>query len=80
MFENRVLRRIFEPRSDQVTEEPREKNEELIDLYTPPNIVRVIKSKIMRWAGHVACMGRGEVYQRFWWETRGKETTWKTQA
>jgi hypothetical protein len=57
MFENRMLRRIFGPRRDEVTEELRRlHNEELIDLYSSPNIVRVIKSRRMRWAGHVACM------------------------
>ena len=42
-------------------------NVELNDLYSSPSIVLVIKSRRMRWAGHVACMGRGEVYTRFWW-------------
>ena len=42
-------------------------NEELNDLYSSPNIVRVIKSRRMRWAGHVACMGRGEANTGFWW-------------
>jgi len=53
-----VLRRIFGPRRDEVTGEWRRlHNEELNDLYCSPNIVRVIKSRRMRWAGHVACMG-----------------------
>jgi len=53
-----VLRRIFGPRRDEVTGEWRRlRNEELNDLYTSPNIVRVIQSRTMRWAGHVACMG-----------------------
>jgi len=56
VFENMVLRRIFGPRRDEVTGEWRRlHNEELNDLYSP-NIVRVIKSRRMRWAGHVACM------------------------
>jgi len=58
VFENMVLRRIFGPRWDEVTGEWRNfHNEELNDLYTSPNIVRVIKSRRMRWAGHVARMG-----------------------
>ena len=55
---NMVLRRIFEPRRDEVTGEWRRlHNEELNGLYSSPNIVRVIKSRRMRWAGHVARMG-----------------------
>ena len=58
VFENRVLRRIFGPRRDEVTGEWRRlHNEELNDLYSSLNIVRVIKSRIMRWAAHVARMG-----------------------
>ena len=58
VFENRVLRRIFGPRRDEITEEWRRlHNEELNDLYSSPNIVWVIKLRRLRWAGHVACMG-----------------------
>jgi len=58
VLENMVLRRIFEPRRDEVTGEWRRlHNEELNDLYSSPNIARVIKSRRMRWAGHVARMG-----------------------
>jgi hypothetical protein len=53
VFENRVSRRIFGPKRDEVTGERRKlHNEELRDLYTSPSIVRIIKSRMMRWAGH----------------------------
>jgi len=58
VFENRVLRRVFGPKSVEVTGEWRRlHNEELNDLYSLPNIVRVVKSRRMRWAGHVTRMG-----------------------
>jgi hypothetical protein len=59
VFEYRVLRRIFEPRRDEVTGEWRKLyiNEKLNDLYSSPIIVRVTKSRRMSWAGHVARMG-----------------------
>ena len=60
VFENRVWRRIFGPKRDEVAGEWRKlHNEELNDLYSSPNIVRVIKPRRMRWAGHVARMGQG---------------------
>jgi hypothetical protein len=58
MFENRVLRKVFGPKRDEVTGEWRKlHNEALNDLYSLPNIVWVVKSRRMRWAGHVAHMG-----------------------
>ena len=65
---NRVLRGIFGPKRDEVTREWRKlHNEEFNDLYSSPNIVRVIKSRRMRWKRHVERMGRGEAYTGFWW-------------
>ena len=60
VFQNRMLRRIFGPKRDEVTGEWRKlHNEELNVLYSSPNIVQVIKSRRMRWVGHVARMGEG---------------------
>ena len=69
-----MLRRIFGPRRDEVTWDWRRLyNEELNDLYSSPNIVRVIKSRRMRWAGHVACMGEGRgVYRVLVGKPEGK--------
>jgi len=73
VFENRVLRRIFGPKREEVAGEWRKlHNEELSYLYTP-NIVRVIKSRRMRWAGHVARMGeRRGVYSVLVGKPEGK--------
>jgi len=58
VFENRVLRRVFGPKRDEVTGKWRKlHNEELNDLYSLPNIVQVVKSRRMRWAGHMERMG-----------------------
>jgi hypothetical protein len=58
VFEDRVLRRIFGPKRDEVTGEWRKlHNEELHDLYSSPSIIRIIKTRRMRWAGHVAQIG-----------------------
>ena len=62
-----MLKRILGLKRDEVTGEWRKlHNEELNGLYSPPNIVRVIKSRRMRWAGHVARMGIEEAYSGFW--------------
>jgi hypothetical protein len=59
VFENRVLRRIFGSKRDEVTGERRKlHNEELHDLYSLPSVIRIIKSRRMSWAGHVERMGK----------------------
>ena len=69
VFENRVLRRVFGPKRDEVRRDWRKlHNEKLSDLYSLPNIVRVVKSRRMRWAGHVAC-GRERGAQGYGEET-----------
>jgi hypothetical protein len=74
LFEKGVLRIIFGPRSDEVTGEWRKvHNEELKDLYSSQNIVRLVKSRRIRWAGHVARMGeRRVVYRVLAGKTEGK--------
>ena len=65
MFENRVLRRVFGPRRDELTGEWRKlHNEELRNLYSLPYIVRVVKSRRMGWSGHLAHMGEGRGVHR----------------
>jgi hypothetical protein len=57
VFENRVLRKVFGPKRDEVTGEWRKlHNEELRDLYSSPSVIRIIKSRRMRWAGNVSRM------------------------
>ena len=80
VFENRVLRRVFGPKRDVVTGEWRKLNkEELRELYSLHNIVRVVKSRRMRWAGHVARMGEGRGVGSSG-ETRGKEAIVETKT
>jgi hypothetical protein len=68
VFENRVVRRVFGPKTDEVMGEWRKlHNEELHNLYSSPDIIRQVKSRRMRWAGHVECMG--EKCTRVWWES-----------
>jgi hypothetical protein len=65
VFDNRVLRRVFGPKRDEVTGKwGKLHNEELRDLYSLPNIVQVVKSRRMRWAGHVARMEEGRSVHR----------------
>jgi hypothetical protein len=65
VFESRMLRRIFGPKKDEVTGEWRKlHNKELHDLYSSPSIIRIIKSRRIRWAGHVARMGEKRIAYR----------------
>jgi hypothetical protein len=71
VFENRVLRRIFGLKRNEVFGEWRKlNNEELRDLYSSPSIIRIIRSRRMRWEGHVACMGRRGKSTGYWWESQ----------
>jgi hypothetical protein len=71
VFENRVLRRIFGPNRDDVTGDWRKlHNEELHNFPSSPNIIRMIKSRRMRWAGHVARMGGLGMHIGYWWESQ----------
>jgi PAS domain-containing protein len=76
-FENRMFRRILGSTRDEVTGKWRNlHNEKLHDQYSSPNIVRVIKSRRMRLAGHVARMGRREEWIEFWWGSLNKRDHW----
>jgi hypothetical protein len=71
VFKNRVLRRIFGPKRDEVTGEWRKfHNEEFRHLYTSLSVIRIIKSRRMKWAGHVTRMGRRETGIDYWWESQ----------
>jgi hypothetical protein len=71
VFGNRVLRKIFGPKRDEVIGGWRKLyNEELHNFYCSPSIIRMIKSRTMRWAGHVARMGRRGMLIGFWWESQ----------
>jgi hypothetical protein len=71
VFENRLLRRIFAPKRDEVTGGwGKLHNEELHNLYPSPCIIRMIKSRMMNWAGHVARMGRTGMHIGYWSESQ----------
>jgi hypothetical protein len=82
VFKNRVLRRIFGPKKNDITGEWRRlHNDELYDLYSSPNIIWMIKSRRMRWVGHVVRMGdRRGVHRMLVGSSEDRETTWKTKA
>jgi hypothetical protein len=71
LFENRVLRRIFGPKRDEVTGCWRKlHNEALHNLYSSPNIIRMTKSRRMRWVDHTARMGRRGMHIGYWWKSQ----------
>jgi hypothetical protein len=71
VFENKLLRRIFGIKRDEVTGQWRKLHkEELRDLYSSPSIIRIIKSRRMRWAGNLARMGRRRMHIGCWWESQ----------
>jgi hypothetical protein len=78
--ENRVLRRIFGPKRDEVTRDWRKlvHNEEIHNLYSSPSIIRMTKSGRMRWPGHIARMGGGGMRIGYWWESQKERETRKT--
>jgi hypothetical protein len=81
VFENRVLRRIFGPKRDEVTGERRKLHNREIHNLNAPDIIRQIKSKRMRWAGHVARVGEGRnVYRVLVGNRKRKKTTCKNKA
>jgi hypothetical protein len=79
-FHGGELRRIYGPKRDEVTGGWRKlHNEELHSLYSSPNIIRMIKSRRMRWAGHVARMGGKGMHVGYWWESQKVRDHWEDQ-
>jgi hypothetical protein len=81
VFENRVLKRIFGPKRDKMTGGWRElPNEELHNLYSSPSRITTIKSRRMRWAGHVARTGKRGIHIGYWWQSQIERDHWETTA
>ena len=79
-FENTALRRIFRPKREEVRGEWKSlHNEELYDFFSSPNIIRVIKPRRVRLAGHVARIGSEQVHTAFFGGNLSERSTWKTQ-
>jgi hypothetical protein len=75
-----VFRRIFGPKRDEETGDWRKlRNEELHNLYSSPSIIRVIKSRRMRWVGHIARMGRRGMHIGYCWESQKERDHWEDQ-
>jgi hypothetical protein len=71
VFENRVLRRVFGPKRDEMMGDWRKlHSEELHNLYSTPDIIRIMKSRRMKWAGHLARMGKRGMHIGCWWESQ----------
>jgi hypothetical protein len=80
LFENRVLRRIFGPKRDEVRGGWRKlHNEELHNLYSSPSIIRMMTSRTMRWEGHVARIGRRGMHVGFLWESQKERDHWEDE-
>jgi hypothetical protein len=81
IFENSIMRRIFEPKRDHMEECCRKLcNEKLHNFHFWPNIVRMIMLRMMRWAGHVAYMWRRGMRTGFWWESQNEKDHYEDLA
>jgi hypothetical protein len=80
VFENRVVRRMLDSERDEMTGDWRKlHNEELHNLYSSPSIIRMIKSRRMRWVGTIARMGRSGMHMGYKWESQKERDHWEDQ-